>query len=287
MARVVLVHGIGQQYSGPESMLAAWLPPLQDGLTLAQAAGLVQREDVAAAFYGDLFRPPGRPLSGVAPPPYTAADVTADEAALLMLWWAAAAEGDPAVVPPAARTLGRTPASVQAALRALSGSRFFAGLSTRMMIADLKQVSRYFGDDGVREQVGQRLRAVIGPDTAVVVAHSLGSVAAYETLCALAGHPVRVLVTLGSPLGIANVIFERLRPAPDGGLGRWPGAGDLAWHNIADAGDVVALVKDLRGPFGPAVRCHIIHNGSSAHAVARYLNAAETGAAVAAGVRAG
>ncbi|MEV4619047.1 hypothetical protein AB0J74_10135 [Asanoa sp. NPDC049573] len=285
MARVVLVHGIGQQFTGPESMLAGWLPPLRDGLTLAGAPTLLSAEDVAAAFYGDLFRPPGRPLGSDGSPPYTAADVTAAEADLLMLWWAEAATVDPAVVSPDARTLARTPRSVQAALRALAGSAFFAGLSVRMMVADLKQVARYFADADTRQEVGARLRARIGPETAVVIAHSLGSVVAYEALCAEPDHGVRALVTLGSPLGIPNVVFDRLVPGPVGGLGRWPGGAGLVWTNIADQGDVVALVKDLRVGFGPKVRGHLVDNGTHAHAVSSYLSAPQAGAAVAAGLQ--
>ena len=60
-----------------------------------------------------------------------------------------------------------------------------------------------------------------------MVGHSLGSVVAYEALCAHPEWPVRALVTLGSPLGIRNLIFDRLVPAPAAGdSGR--GAGDVA-----------------------------------------------------------
>ena len=55
-----------------------------------------------------------------------------------------------------------------------------------------------------------------------------------------------------------------------------------AWTNVADAGDVVALVKDLRPRFGPDVECYVVDNGARAHAVSPYLTAKETGAAVAA-----
>lgn len=65
--------------------------------------------------------------------------------------------------------------------------------------------------------------------------------------------------------------------------GAWPG-GVEAWTNIADAGDVVALVKDLRPLFGGKVACYLVHNGSHAHDVRPYLTAAQTGAAIAAGV---
>jgi hypothetical protein len=116
-------------------------------------------------------------------------------------------------------------------------------------------------------------------------------VVAYEALCAHPEWPVRALVTLGSPLGIRNLIFDRLVPAPaarapDGVEGMWPG-GARSWVNVADAGDVVALVKDLRPLFGHGVACYLVHNGSRAHDVRPYLTAAETGAAIAAGLAAG
>ena len=95
-------------------------------------------------------------------------------------------------------------------------------------------------------------------------------------------------MTLGSPLGIRNLIFDRLIPAPaavnSGGMrGAWPG-GVESWVNVADAGDVVALVKDLRPLFGRRVACYLVHNGSHAHDVRPYLTAVETGAAIAAGL---
>ncbi len=287
MAQVVLVHGIGQQYSGEESVLADWLPGLRDGLKRASEPWQPGRDEVAAAFYGDLFRPPGRPL-GTGEPLYTAADVAPGlEEDLLRAWWAEAAATDPGVTGPDARTLARAPGSIQAGLRALSGSRFFAGLAVRVMVGDLKQVARYLSEPGLRTEVRSRVSALIRPDTAVVVGHSLGSVVAYEALCSLPGHGVRALVTLGSPLGIRALITDRLEPSPADGTGVWPGGPDLAWTNIADAGDVVALVKDLRAAFGPQVRGYLVHNGSHAHAVTGYLTARETGGAVAAGLGAG
>jgi hypothetical protein len=85
-------------------------------------------------------------------------------------------------------------------------------------------------------------------------------------------------------LGIRNLIFDRLDPQPVGAVGVWPGGGGLGWTNVADAGDVVALVKDLRPVFGPRVRCELVHNGVHAHDARPYLSDRLTGAAVAAGL---
>ncbi|WP_176740994.1 hypothetical protein [Streptomyces agglomeratus] len=288
MARVVGVHGIGKQLLGEDSLLKEWRPALTDGLRRAGSAGVLAEADVAMAFYGDLFRPAGEFLA-VGDPPYSAADVEEGfERELLLAWWQAAAESDPAVVPPDADTLVATPRSVQAALRALSGSRFFAGVALRAMVFDLKQVHRYLTDQDLRARARDRVLDAIGQDTRVVVAHSLGSVVAYEALCARPGHQVRALVTFGSPLGIPNLILHRLEPAPLGMggpvRGVWPGGDDLVWTNLADDGDVVALVKDLRPAFGDHLRSVRVHNGSHAHDATAYLTDAMFGKALAGGL---
>ncbi|MFV2022216.1 hypothetical protein [Micromonospora sp. LOL_023] len=218
----------------------------------------------------------------------TADDVEAGlETELLVEWWRAAAAVDPLVGSPDARSLGGV-ASVRAAVLALAGSRFLVRVSERVLVFWLKQVSAYFGQPEVREEIQRRFAAVIGPDTRVVVAHSLGSVVAYEALCAHPQWPVTDLVTLGSPLGVPHVVTQRLRPPPvrdgRGGLvGVWPGV--RRWVNITDDGDFVALRPRLREVFGDRVTDVAISNGVAAHSVERYLSAAETGAAVLAGLR--
>lgn len=278
MADVVLVHGIAQQTKGPQTLLDQWLPALRDGVTLA--GNETHLDDVAMAFYGDIFRPAGS--RAVAAPPRSADDVTDPlERDLLLAWWAEAARLEPAVPGPDARTRLRTPHLVQRALHALSHSSFFGGLAEHLLIGALAQVRRYLTEDEVRDQVGARLAEHITDRTRLVIAHSLGSVVAYETLCRLGGVPRIALITLGSPLGIPNLIFERLRPPPATAAGVWP-AGVRTWTNIADRGDVVALVKSLGERFPGALVDVLVHNGAQAHDVMPYLTAAPTGAAVAA-----
>ncbi|WP_323185405.1 hypothetical protein [Kitasatospora sp. NBC_01287] len=276
---------MGKQQFGEATLLQHWLPALRDGLSRAGTAVTVSESDVAMAFYGDLFLPPGQ-LLAADDPFFSWSDVLPGwETDLLTHWWEQAAQAEPQIAgPDAAGMLGGLTASVQGALLALSQSRFFAGLAERALILDLKQTRRYLADRTLREAARDRVRALVGPDTAVVVAHSLGTLVAYEALCALPGHPVRALITLGSPLGIPNLIFDRLVPAPVDGLGHWPGEPSLRWTNIADARDVVALVKDLRPCFGPGVACHLVPNGSHAHDASHYLTKAVTGAALAAGL---
>lgn len=290
MARVVCVHGVGQQREAPNTLQGAWAPALCGGVALAD--GWLAEEEVQAAFYGDLFRPPGRHLA-VGDPPIQPDDLDPFEQSILLQWWAEAARTDASVVSPDARTLAtRTPHAVQGALRALSNSRFFAALGERALLGDLRQVRDYFHEPDIRMQARQRVIDAIGADTRVVVGHSLGSVVAYEALCASPALPVKMLVTLGSPLGIPNLIFDRLDPAPLRSdqaearpRGQWPGPG-RTWVNVADRTDVVALFKDLGETFGPKVDSWLVDNGATAHDVRPYLTAEETGRAILNGLNA-
>jgi len=211
------------------------------------------------------------------------------ESELLLAWWQRAAEVDSHVVPPGAEVLARAPVWASRALAALSGSRSLAGVSDRLLIGSLKQVHLYFTDPGLRSEIRGAVAGSITAGTRVVVAHSLGSVVAYEVLCMMPGPASRSLVTLGSPLGLPNLVFDRLQPEPrprgDGLRGHWPGS-VRAWTNIADAGDVVAAVEDLRPLFGDEIRQIRVHNSSHAHDMRPYLTEPMTGAAIVAGLNA-
>jgi hypothetical protein len=285
MPTVVAVHGIAQQNKGPEVLAAEWGPPLRDGVGLSGIK--LGGRDLVCAFYGRLFRPPGS-VRAVGDPHYRTSDVTDDEAELLHVFWREAARIEPARVPsPDAAIRAATPGSVQVALRVLARSRFFAGLAERAFIGALKQVSHYLKDPEIRAAARKAVDAAVDKDTRVLVAHSLGTVVTYEALHEYGGGPrwanVHALVTLGSPLGIPNLIFDALEPAPNAGRGAWPPRIER-WTNISDDGDVVALTKKLGPLFGDELVDIRIVNGATAHDVMPYLTAAETGIAIADGL---
>jgi len=275
------IHGIGQQFGGAHTLYRAWLPALHDGVVAASVPSVhagdsnvsADRLDLLMAFYGDIFRPPGgKAVSG---PPYEATDIDSGvEADLLELLWHEALRVEAPV--DALPTKVRTPLVAQRALNVLCSSRFFAGVAERALIADLKQVRAFLCDRDVKRRVLDRVTAAVGPDTRVVIGHSLGSVVAYEALCAHPEWPVRTLITLGSPLGVAHVVFDRLTPRPVSGSGTLPGP-VRRWVNVADRGDLVALEKKLAPRFGAAVVDELVHNGASAHDATSYLTARETG----------
>jgi hypothetical protein len=284
MAKIVAVHGIGQQFSGDAIIHREWWPALISGLHLA-GSDLKDEQEIDCAFYGHMFRKPG---SLAFTDSYRTEDVGPAEAELLNLLWQAAVEVEPQLVPSPSsytgrETLARTPQIVQRALSAVSRSTFWVNIAQAALIGDLKQVVLYMNDRDVREKVLEIVAKKITPDTRVVIGHSLGSVVAYEALCR---NPENVVsfVSLGSPLGIQNLIFHKLSPAPSAeNIGAWPGV-VKHWTNIADKGDIVALEKKLTPFFGKEVRDILVYNGSDAHHGERYLTTKEAGEAIAAGL---
>ncbi len=281
MAMIVGVHGIAQQFKGAEILRTEWEPSLRDGVSLA--GGVLPTGALACATYGSIFRPPGT-RRAAAEEHFKPSDLTDDEAELLFVLLEEAARAEPDRFPPGGtRVRASTPGSVQSALRLLCRSRFLVGVAAHAFIGDLKQVTRYIREPDTRTMGQAALDAVVNEETRIVIAHSLGTVVAYEALHTYAGNPrwanIKTFITLGSPLGIPNLIFEALHPRPSGGKGLWP-PGITQWTNISDDGDIVALAKKLGPLFGPELVDIRVHNGSTAHDVRPYLTARETGKAI-------
>jgi hypothetical protein len=139
-------------------------------------------------------------------------------------------------------------------------------------------VAVMFAEPDLRTRMRARIEPLVGAETRVIVAHSLGTVLSYMALANHPQWPVHTFVTLGSPLA-SPMIFDQLDPAPVGGVGVWPGA-IRRWVNVRAVGDTAAAVP-LGERFGPRVEDELIDNGHRAHAPEPYLNSAATGAAVA------
>jgi len=285
MTLIVGVHGIAQQFRGGYQLRNAWLDALRDGLVAAghrSTATALLPGDMRVAFFGDLFRPRGSMAGAGAP--VSAADVQPGlELDLLTQWYDAAVAQDPALGAPEG-AMGQIRTSVQVMLGRLLGSSTFARVAQNALVRDLKQVNYFLGDYSVKRGVLARVDEEVDTDTRVLIGHSLGSLVAYEYLCHHQPASVELLVTLGSPLGIPNLVFDRLTPAPVKGTGAWPGTVG-AWVNVADPDDIVALRKELAPLFpgrspGIMVADRLVDNGNEPHAIDRYLNACETGSAI-------
>jgi hypothetical protein len=283
--RVLGVHGIAQQYrSGPE-LTRVWLDAMRGGLEVAgfrATADGLEESDVRVAFFGALFRPPGS--MAVGEPPFTPMDVEpGPELDLLRLLYEAAVQQDPSLGPPPG-AMGPGRMAAQMMLERLLRSRAFARVAQRGFIGNLKQVTAFLAASEAKEGILQLIASELTEDTRVIIGHSLGSIVVYEYIARYDPPQVELLVTLGSPLGIPNLVFDRLTPSPVGGVGVWPGRVSK-WVNIAAPDDVVALRKRLAPlfhalPRSDGIADYLVENGDEPHSVSRYLNAEPTGAAL-------
>lgn len=87
--------GVGQQRETASTLQRRWAPALCGGAQLA--GGQLAQDEVYYAAYGDLFRPPGRPLA-VGDPLIRAEDLDGFERELLAQWWTESARTDPTVI---------------------------------------------------------------------------------------------------------------------------------------------------------------------------------------------
>jgi hypothetical protein len=284
VAEIVGVHGIAQQFTSGFELGSLWLLALQGGLAAAGHEALAEAlggHDLRVAFFGDLFRPPG--AMAAQDPPYSPADIQrGPELDIVDELYRAAVAQEPSLGPPAG-AMAPGSAAVQVMVERLLRSKTFAGVAQRAFIGSLKQVNRFLADQAMRDRVLARVHEEMDGDTRVLIGHSLGSVVAYEYLCRYQPVSVRLLLTLGSPLGIPNLVFDRLTPVPVAGYGAWPGT-VANWVNVAAPDDVVALRKQLAplfpGTSSETLSDRIVDNGNEPHAVNRYLNARETGSAL-------
>jgi pimeloyl-ACP methyl ester carboxylesterase len=244
MARIVMVHGAFNELWGPNELKSRWLPALRDGLW--HHGVTVADDEVDVVFYGDLFRRQ----------PGTEAEAR----------------------------LEASRAGIADALRNLTGGDLGATIGQAASDAafdrTVDMVTVMATDPDLRQHIRERAFAVIDDSTEVIVAHSLGTLVAYQGLCHL-DLGVRTFVTLGSPLA-SPFMFDQLEPAPVDGVGVWPG-GVERWVNVRAVGDKAAAVP-LAEKFGPRVEDVLIDNGHRHHDPEPYLNSAGTGAAIAAAI---
>jgi hypothetical protein len=289
MAPIIAVHGISQQTSGSKVIHSEWWPALSSGLDLA-GYDLQDESYLVCPFYGYLFRKPS--TSVIIESDQLEDDIEFQEYErefLELLLEGAENSGADKISRSFLEGVqlegnsSRIPGNIQDLLRKLSKFRFFANFvsdNLERLRCDIRQVGLYLNDK-LRKDIREIVIANIQEDTKVVIGHSLGSVVAYEALCQQPGNVVS-FISIGSPLGIQNLIFDKLQPSPTKGHGVWPGKVKY-WTNLAEKGDVVALEKQLSQYFSDEVRKVKdigVDNDSDAHDARRYLTTIEVGEAV-------
>lgn len=129
-------------------------------------------------------------------------------------------------------------------------------ITQRITRAYLRDVNDFFFDPQRRQTMEESLldRIRVGGGPFVVISHSQGTMIAYNVLRQLekAQCDVRLFVTMGSPLGIAEVqdIFKNWIPADEIIDGKLPFPKCVQrWVNVADILDPVAADHNLNGDF--------------------------------------
>ena len=283
--QLVLIHGRAQEHRDAAALKAEWLDALDAGLRKSGLTLPIAESDVRFPYCGDtLFDMAGGASAE------DAADVIVRGAAgdaeeqrfvrAVILQVAAEAGVTDAEVAEAAgaEVVERGPANwawVQAILRVID--RRLPGGSGGSIALVTRDVYRYLRSAAIREEIAAGVTQAITPGVeTVVVAHSLGSVVAYDLLRregALRGWKVPLLVTVGSPLAI-EAIRRLLRTLA---TVRTPECAS-AWLNARDPRDVVALYPLDPAHFplagGPAIenRSDVRNHTDNRHGISGYLD---------------
>lgn len=273
--RIVLIHGRAAAMAIPEIMARDWEAALRFGLERATPpngqAHPLPGLDVRFAFYGSIWRPDERqPLPAI--------------------------DFGPAVPEWALPGLGDLSLWVDEHL----------GVAGTLMELLLHDVDDYYGEPDLRRLTNERLvdavRSGLPPgEQVVVVAFSMGTLVAYDTLRADPTLPVGALVTCGSPLAMPSIYRRVEATGPDGAAVRTPFPSQVRiWVNAWTKDDpATAGHRDMAARF-PAPDPTVQHvqdletwgrsaaptSPFGAHDALDYLSSRTVGAAVRASVRA-
>jgi hypothetical protein len=285
MASVVLVHGIFNHVRGaaPEEAAARRAANCQPRLAEGLARLGVPPPEPVMAYYSDLLRRELPEQAQAADDPVGFEELTPGQRIEVAQWLVAAG----APVPEDPQNVGLAP--IRQMLDWLVGER--GGRLTdvvrertvrrveRALVANLHEVEAYTTWPNRRRLVRERVAEVIRRERpTVLIAHSLGSYVAYETLHAHPDLEVELLMTAGSPLRVPSLL-RRLEPGLRAGRGARP-AGVRRWVNLADVGDLVAVPRKLREVF-PVDADETCDTGLGFHGFGGYLANGLLAAAVA------
>ena len=248
MVQIVCVHGaLRPDVDTPADLTRSWFPALSEGLESINQSSV--DFTLQCAWYADLLREP------------------ADNS-----WPSISAE-----LRYAFNNLGGG-STVRSWLNTLLESAAAQHISDWVVQLFLAQAWRYLNDPLPRAESRLRLQHALTSDTRVVIAHSLGSVVAWETLMRTP-KSVDTLITIGSPLAMPQVIAHKLQPQPEDGLLARPAI--RRWVNISHVDDWIAHPACLDGHVFGRVEDNLIEHSERPHDVLNYLRSAPLAHAVA------
>lgn len=133
----------------------------------------------------------------------------------------------------------------------------------------LRDLHRYVDDDnGIAQHIRRMLKIALraateGRHPVLLVAHSMGSVIAYDTLWEMShsdqGHDrVDLLLTMGSPLG-QRYMQKRIKGHDSAGKARYP-SNISRWQNLTAVGDLTAIDPRLQNDFGGMLELGLVED---------------------------
>lgn len=275
--QLVFVHGRAQQHKDAAALKQSWIEAWSRGLAKSGLKVPIDEAQIRFPYYGDTLA--GLVEGGPAPDVVVMGPEPPDEEKEFVA----------AVLEEARRERGITDAEVMAEaevevlekgpqnwwwVRAIAKSldSQLPGASGATMAAATADVYQYLRNPGVRDVIEDGVRGAMSSDTeTVVVAHSLGTVVAYNLLRRDGGNSdwkVPLFLTLGAPLGV-TAIRKALQP-----IGHPACVG--AWFNAMDPQDIVSLYSLEPPQFGidPAIenKTDIDNHTDNQHGIAGYLD---------------
>ncbi|WP_216363258.1 GPI inositol-deacylase [Arthrobacter sp. Hiyo1] len=253
------VHGIRQYkfHRDPRELQKLWAK------ALVRSAGL-KEEEFALAYYAPILHLGARQGSG------SDEQFSETECRLIAAWLVSQGTPVPVVQGPATRWL-------RDGIDWFIRNRAAEGLTQAIVASAFREVAVYVDPlhASRRHEARRTVAEVITKEKPrILIAHSLGSVVAYETLWAWPNLRVDLLLTLGSPLALPGIFADRLDPFEAGQRRKPPGV--IRWVNVADEGDLIAVPKGLSQYFDGVDSDAEVTIGSIAfHDVEAYLRCSE------------
>jgi hypothetical protein len=275
---LVFVHGRSQQHKDPGELKTAWIDAWQTGLDKSGLTMPIESSAIRFPYYGDTLDGLLRDADDVADVVVRGSKANPQEAAFFQAVFAEACEAagvtdDDVREAAGVQVIEQGPLNwrwVRAIVTALD--KHLPGGSGATIALVTADVWRYLRNPGTQTAIESGVRKALPPQAdSVVVAHSLGTVVAYNLLERdgdIAGWKVPLLVTVGSPLGV-TAIRDALRP-----IGHPDCVG--TWFNAMDPDDIVALypLEAPRWDIEPAIenKVDVDNDTPNQHGIAGYLS---------------
>lgn len=282
--QLVFVHGRAQEHKDAAALKSEWIATLQKGLkknglnlaNLDSEKGIKGAElSVRFPYYGQTLYDLVKNAPGIANVIVRGANTDAAQQQFLQSVLKETQKKTKITDHQIEKVLGtkilvRGPLNwewLQGILKAID--KHVKGASSKGIALATNDVYQYLKNPVIRAQIEEGVRAALTPGKpTVVVAHSLGTVVAYNVLRRHKDLVIPLFVTLGSPLAV-TAIKNSLSPIV------YPTC-VKEWYNAMDERDVVALYPLDKRHFNiaPAIKnkTDVENQTSNHHGIAGYLN---------------